>query len=56
MVIIKIKKEDKEKVLAILLNNGKFRSLGENKFDIVDHAEEVLEKLKKEGIEILQKS
>jgi len=52
MVVIEIKEEDKEKVLAVLLNNGRFRSLGKNKFDIIDHVDEVLEKLKKEGIEV----
>ena len=52
MVVIGVKKEDKEKVLEILLSNGKFRSLGENKFDIMEHSEEVLEKLEKKGIEI----
>ncbi len=51
MVIIEVKKEDKEKVLEILLSNGKFRSLGENKFDIIEHSEEVLKKLKERGIE-----
>ena len=50
MVVIGVKKEDKEKVLEILLSNGKFRSLGENKFDIMEHSEEVLEKLEKKGI------
>lgn len=52
MVIIEIKKEDKEKVLEVLLGNGKFRSLGENRFDIIDHADEVLKKLEEKGIEV----
>jgi len=51
MAVIEIKKEDKEKVLEILLGNGKFRSLGENRFDIIEHSEEVLKKLKERGIE-----
>ena len=52
MVIITIKKEDKEKVLGILLGNGRFRSLGENQFDIIDHSDEVLQKLKTQGIDV----
>ena len=52
MAIIEVKKEDKEKVLEVLLGNGKFRSLGENKFDIIDHAENVLKKLEEKGIEV----
>ncbi len=52
MVLIEVKKEDKEKVLEILLGNGKFRSLGENKFDIIDHSDEVLKKIREKKIEI----
>ncbi len=50
MTIIEIKKEDKEKVLGVLLGNGKFRSIGENRFDIIEHSEEVLKKLENMGI------
>ena len=52
MVVIEIEKKDKEKVLEVLLGNGRFRSLGENKFDIIDHVDEVLRKLKEKGIEV----
>lgn len=51
MVVIEIKKEDKENVFEILLNNGLFRALGETKFDIVENSEEVFEKLRKKGID-----
>ena len=50
MAIIEIKKEDKEKVFDILIKNGLFRALGENKFDIVENPEEVFKKLKKVGV------
>ena len=50
MAIIEIKKEDKEKVFDILIKNGLFRALGENKFDIVENPEKVFEKLKKIGV------
>lgn len=52
MVVIEVKKEDKEKVLEILLSNGRFRALGENKFDLVDHVEAVLKKIKDAGIHV----
>jgi len=52
MVLIVVKKEDKETVLGILLGNGKFRSLGENMFDIIEHSEEVIKKLKEKEIDI----
>ena len=42
MVLIEIKKEDKEKVFEILMNNGLFRALSENRFDIVENSDEVL--------------
>ena len=50
MAIIEIKKEDKEKAFDILIKNGLFRALGENKFDIVENPEEVFKKLKKVGV------
>ncbi len=50
MVIIEVSKEDKEKVFEILIGNGLFRGLGENKFDIVENADDVLEKIEKKGI------
>ncbi len=52
MTVIEVKKEDKERVLEVLLGNGKFRSLGENRFDIIDHSKEVLKKIKDKGIQI----
>lgn len=50
MVVIEIKKEDKEKVFEILINNGLFRAVSETKFDIVENVEEVIKKLNKKGI------
>lgn len=52
MVVIEVKKEDKEKVFEILMSNGLFRALSENRFDIVEESSEVFEKFKKEGIEV----
>ena len=52
MVLIEVKKEDKEKVLEILLGNGKFRSLGENKFDIIDNPDKVLKRIREKKIDI----
>ena len=45
MVVIEVKKEDKEKVFEILINNRLFRALSENRFDIVDNKDGVFEKL-----------
>lgn len=50
MVIIQVNEKDKEKVFEILMNNGQFRGLGENRFDILENGEEIFEKLKKKGI------
>ena len=50
MVVIDVDEKDKEKVLVILLGNGRFRSLGENRFDIIDNSDEVLKKLESIGI------
>ena len=52
MVVIEVKKEDKEKVFEILMGNGLFRALSENRFDIVEDNSEVFEKFKKEKIEV----
>ena len=52
MVIIEVKKEDKEKVFEILMGNGLFRAIGENRFDIVEDDNEVFKKFKKKGIEV----
>lgn len=56
MVIIEINKEDREKVLEILLTNGKFRALGDNKFDIMEHEEEVLKRIDDKGIKLISKT
>lgn len=50
MVVIEVKKEDKEKVFEILMGNGLFRALSENRFDIVEDSDEVFEEFKKQGI------
>lgn len=52
MVIIQVQKKDKDRVLEVLLGNGKFRSLGDNRFDIIEHSNEVVEKLKEKGVVI----
>ncbi len=51
MVLVEIQKEDQEEAFKILLTNGMFRAFGENMFDIVEHGEEVIEKLKAKGIQ-----
>ena len=53
MVLIQVKPEDKEKVFEILSNNGRFIGLPNNKFNILENEEEVLEKIKDAGIELL---
>lgn len=50
MVVIEIKKEDKEKVFEILMSNGLFRALSENTFDIIEDSSEVFKEFKKRGI------
>ncbi len=50
MVLIEIKKEDQEEAFKILLTNGMFRAFGENMFDIVEHGEEIIEKLNVRGV------
>ena len=52
MVVIEVKKEDKEKVFEILMNNGLFRALSENRFDIVEDSSEVFKEFKKNRIEV----
>ena len=52
MVVIEVKKEDKERVFEILMSNGLFRAVSENRFDIVEDSSEVFKKFKKEGIEV----
>ena len=52
MVVIEVKKEDKEKVFEILMGNGLFRALNENRFDIVEDSNDVFKKFKKAGIEV----
>ncbi len=55
MVIIKVNAEDKDSTLKILLGNGRFRSLGENQFDVIDHSEAVVQKLKASGIVVKER-
>ncbi|MEK6896033.1 MAG: hypothetical protein AABX12_01060 [Nanoarchaeota archaeon] len=52
MVVIEVKEEDKEKVFEILMGNGLFRALSENRFDIVEDSNDVFEKFKEKGIEV----
>ena len=51
MVLIKVKAEDKERVFEILSGNGKFMGLSDNRFNIIEHEEEVLKKIRDAGIE-----
>ena len=50
MVVIEVKKEDKEKVFEILMGNGLFRAISENRFDIVEDSDEVFKEFEKQGI------
>lgn len=50
MVLIKVHAEEKEKVFEILSTNGRFSGLLNNIFNIQEHSEEVLQKLKDAGI------
>jgi len=52
MVLIQVKSEDKEKVFEILSSNGKFMGLSNNRFNILEHEEEILKKLEEAGIEV----
>ncbi len=52
MVVIEVEKADRERVFEILLGNGRFRALGDTTFDIVEHGVEVLDKIKKAGIQV----
>ncbi len=52
MVLIQVKKEDIEKVFEILSDNGRFIFVESDKFRIIENSQEVLEKIKKEEIEI----
>jgi len=52
MVIIQVPENKREKVLLILLQNGNFRSLDKNVFNIEENAEGTIKKLKDEGIEV----
>lgn len=51
MVVIKVKAKEKAKVFEILATNGKFMGLTDNRFNIIEHEEEVLQRLKDVGIE-----
>ena len=50
VVVIEVLPEDRQKVFEVLLSNGKFRGFDKNKFDIIEHGEEVLKKLHDIGI------
>ncbi len=52
MAIIKIPENKREEVLTILLENGSFSSLDKNTFVIEENAEETIEKIKSQGIEV----
>ncbi len=50
MVLIKVDVKDKAKVFEILSENGRFMGLSDNRFNILENAEEVLKKLKDKNI------
>lgn len=52
MVLIKVKVEDKEKVFEILSGNGRFIGLSNNRFNILENAEEAIRKIEEAGIKI----
>ena len=54
MAVIKVRPEDKERVFEILSTNGKFMGLSEDTFNIIEHPEEVLKKIKEAGIEPIE--
>lgn len=51
MVQIKVKPEEKDQTFEILLTNGRFIGLSDNRFIIQENAEQTLEKIRKAGIE-----
>ena len=52
MAVIEIPVEKRQEVLLILLQNGNFRSLDRNVFEIDENAEETIKKLRAKGIDI----
>ena len=52
MVTIEVNEKDLDKVFEILSNNGRFIGLPNNRFRIDENEEEVLKKIKEEGIEV----
>jgi len=52
MTVIEVDEKDLDEVFEILLNNGRFTGLPNNRFRIDEHAEAVLEKIKQAGIKV----
>lgn len=50
MVLIQVKPEDKVKTFEILSNNGRFVGLSNNRFNIIENSEKVLQELEDVGI------
>lgn len=50
--LIEIPDEKRVEVLTILLQNGNFRSLNKNTFEIENNVEEVIKQIKDKGIEV----
>lgn len=53
MVMIEVKnEEDKVKVFSILLENGRFSSLPDNRFVFYNNCKDVLEKIRKAKVDV----
>jgi len=50
--LIEIPDEKRVEVLTILLQNGNFRSLNKNTFEIENNVEEVIKKIRDKGIDV----
>ena len=50
MAVIKVRPEDKERVFEILSTNGRFMGLPDDRFNIIEHPDDILKKLKEAGI------
>ena len=55
MVMIKVKnEEDKLKVFSILLKNGRFSGLSDNRFIFYNNCKDVLKKIRKAKVEYIE--
>lgn len=51
MTVIEVANKDMVRVFEILLSNGRFAGLPNNRFRIDEHPEQVIERMKKAGID-----